>query len=66
MWEFMSKYAESFWQAGEYAEEVFMVIMAWIITAGLAGIVLGLMHLIAMKIKWIIEDIAKERKDHGL
>lgn len=36
MWEFMSKYAEIFWQAGEYVFEVFTVIMPWAITLGAA------------------------------
>ena len=51
IWEFMRNYAESFWQSGEYAFNIFSVIMAWAITIGFAfwlcafiaagGIVLG-------------------------
>lgn len=36
MWEFMSKYAESFWAAGDSAWHVLSVCTAWAITLGFA------------------------------
>lgn len=36
MWEFMVEYANDFWAAGEKSFEIFCVIMAWAITAGVA------------------------------
>lgn len=60
MWEFMSKYAESFWQVGEYAFEVFTVIMAWAITLGSAYFVFCLIATIGEMIR---DNIRENRKE---
>ena len=61
MWEFMSKYAENFWQAGEYAFEVFTVIMAWAITLGAAYFV----FIIFAAIGEMIADRIRENREEG-
>lgn len=61
MWEFMSKYAENFWQAGEYAFEVFKVIMAWAITLGAAYFV----FYIFAAIREVIRDNIRENREEG-
>ena len=61
MWEFMSKYADSFWTTGEYAWEVFSVIIAWAVTLGFA---LGAIHVltgIGKGLKKEIEIICRKR-----
>ena len=61
MWEFMSKYAEEFWQASEYAFEVFTVIMAWAITLGAAYFV----FCIFVAIGEMIRDNIRENREEG-
>jgi len=56
MWEFMKAYSDSFWKAGEYAWEVFQVIMAWAITLGFAYIVFVTIQIVAGYIKEEIEE----------
>ena len=61
MWEFMSNYSDSFWKMGEYAWEVFAVIMAWAITLGAAFLVFCIIATIGE----IIADRIRENREEG-
>ena len=61
MWEFMSNYSDSFWKAGEYACEVFTVIMAWGLTLGLAILIIKIIAAVGE----LIADEIKELKRGG-
>lgn len=59
MWEFMTKYAESFWITGEYAFEVFSVIIAWAITFGIVYFVICVFIAAAQMISHNIKELSK-------
>lgn len=61
MWEFMSNYSDSFWKMGEYAWEVFAVIMAWAITLGAAFLVFCIIAAIGE----MIADRIRENREEG-
>lgn len=59
MWEFMSNYSDSFWKTGEYAWEVFEVIMAWAVTLGFTKFII---EIIAAVGKIIADEIKKLKR----
>ena len=65
MWEFMSKYADSFWQTGEYAYQVFRVVLAWGLTLGLTCIAFYILVAVGEMIRDSIRDHYKEDKENG-
>lgn len=65
MWEFMVKYANSFWKAGDYAFEVFAVIMAWALTLGAAYALYCIMAAIGEMLRDRIREYSQEGKNNG-
>lgn len=62
MWEFMTKYAESFWDAGEYAGEIFRVLMAWGITLASIITIITIIIAIGQVLKYKLIESAKEEE----
>lgn len=65
MWDFMSKYADSFWQTGEYAFQVFSVVLAWGLTLGLTYFAFCILVAVGEMIRDSIREHYKEDKKNG-